>query len=284
MKVVFITGVSTGIGYATLKRLTETGYFVIGSVRNASDALRLSNEFGNKVHILEFDVTDQIKTQTQIESIYPILQKNGLTCLINNAGIAVPGPLEYLSEQDFTYQMDVNVLAVRRVTNMLLPYLGSDTQYNPGKIIFISSVSGLFNAPFNGSYCISKHALESMIDVYRRELYRFGIQVSAIEPGPIKTEIWRKNLGQLDKFLDTPYGDILSSADKMIENSDKSALPVKVITDIVDKILVAGSPKTRYLVHKKPFLFKLMSAYLPDKFVDKMVHKTLSKKDNYRPV
>lgn len=283
MQTVFITGVSTGIGYEALQVLSQN-YFVIGTVRKKEDAIKLKLSFGDKVHILIMDVTDQITTKEQIESIYPILEKNGLACLINNAGIAVPGPLEYLSEDDFAYQLDVNVRAVRRVTNLLLPFLGTNTKFNPGKIIFMSSVSGLFNAPFNGSYCISKHALESMIDVYRRELYLFNIKISAIEPGPIKTEIWRKNLGKLDKFLDTPYGDILASADKMIANSDKHALPVNRITDIINKILKSNNPKTRYLVHKKPFMFSILTKWLPDKFVDRLVHKTLSKKNNYRPI
>jgi short-subunit dehydrogenase len=283
MQTVFITGVSTGIGYASLQVLSEK-YFVIGTVRKQVDADNLKAKFGNKVHILIMDVTDQTTTKQQIESIYPLLEKDGLACLINNAGIAVPGPLQYLSEDEFAYQIDVNVLAVRRITNMLLPYLGTNEKYNPGKIIFISSVSGLFNSPFNGSYCISKHALESMIDVYRRELYQFDIKVSAIEPGPIKTEIWRKNLGKLDKFLDTPYGHILASADKMIANSDENAMPVKVISNIILKIMASNNPKTRFLVHKRPFLFKILTKVLPDNFVDRMVHKTLAKKDNYRPI
>ncbi len=283
MKIVFITGVSTGIGYAALKVLHEK-YYVIGTVRNSEDVQRLKDEFGEKVHILTLDVVDQETTKNQIASIYPLLEKQGLHCLVNNAGVAVPGPLEYLSEDDFAYQIDVNVLSVRRITNLLLPYLGTNKAYKPGKIINISSVSGLFNAPFNGAYCISKHALESMTDVYRRELYPFGIQISAIEPGPVKTEIWRKNLGKVDKYKDTPYGEILSSADKIIANSDKHAMPVSSITDIIQKILDSPKPKTRYLVHKKPFMFRLLAHYLPDRFVDRMVHKTLSKKDNYRPV
>ncbi|MBK8348205.1 MAG: SDR family NAD(P)-dependent oxidoreductase [Saprospiraceae bacterium] len=122
---------------------------------------------------------------------------------------------------------------------------------------------------FNGAYCISKHALESMNDVYRRELSMFGIQVIAIEPGPIKTEIWNKNMGTLDRFKDTPYGNILASADKMIKNSEMSAFNVKVISDIISGIIADPRPKTRFLVHRKPFLFKLLAYYLPDRIVDK---------------
>lgn len=123
-----------------------------------------------------------------------------------------------------------------------------------------------------------------MTDVYRRELSMFGITVAAIEPGPIKTEIWSKSKGTLDRFKNTAYGEILSSADKMIESSEKSAFDVSVISNIILEIIAKPNPKTRYLVHRKPLLFRLLSHYLPDKMVDKMIAKTLTKKENYRPV
>lgn len=284
MKNIFITGVSTGIGYDALRSLVSLGYFVIGTVRKPEDADKLKKEFGDKCIILVFDVRDMEKSMAEISCVMPKMEKEGLYCLINNAGIAIPGPLQHITEVEFEQQMDVNVKSVRRITNILLPYLGTDKKYEPGKIINISSVSGLFNSPYNGSYCISKHALESMTDVYRRELSMFGIRVSAIQPGPIKTEIWKKSKGTLDRFKDTVYGELLSSADKMIENAEKSAFDVKVVTDIIINILQSEQPKTRYLIHRKKFLFRMLAFYLPDKLVDKMIAKTLAKKDNYRPI
>ena len=286
MALIFITGVSTGIGYETTKMFIDQGCHVIGTVRKEEDAIRLRSMFGEKCTILIFDVRDQVKMESEINSIKTLLTKNGLQCLVNNAGMAVPGPLQYLSEEEFEMELDVNVKSVRRITNALLPYLGTDKKatFKPGKIINISSVSGLFNSPFNGAYCISKHALESMTDVYRRELAMFGIQVIAIEPGPIKTEIWRKNIGALDKFQNTAYGEVLSSANKMIANSEKSALEVEVITDLILKIYQSPKPKTRYLVHRKKLMFRILSSWLPDKWADRMVAKALAKKDNYRPV
>jgi NAD(P)-dependent dehydrogenase (short-subunit alcohol dehydrogenase family) len=286
MQNIFITGVSSGIGYDAAKKFIQQGNHVIGTVRKDEDAKRLSQEFGDKATILIFDVRDQIKMDAEIQRIKPMLAQHGLSCLINNAGMAVPGPLQYLSEEEFEMELDVNVKSVRRVTNALLPYLGTDkkTTFKPGKIINISSVSGLFNSPFNGAYCISKHALESMTDVYRRELAMFGIQVIAIEPGPIKTEIWRKNLGALDKFDQTEYGEVLASANKMIENSEKSALEVELISKLLLKIYFDPNPKTRYLVHRKKLMFRILSSWLPDKWADRLVAKAIAKKDNYRPV
>ncbi len=283
MKHIFITGVSTGIGRHALKSCIEQGYHVIGSVRKQEDADLLLGEFKNNLTTLIFDVRDIKITQEQIESIFPLLETNGLYALINNAGVAVPGPLQYLSEEEFVMQMDINIFAVRRITNLLLPYLGTHKKYSPGKIINISSVSGLFNSPFNGAYSISKHALESMTDIYRRELMLFGIQVVAIEPGPIKSEIWSKNKGGLNKFLNTEYGFILQKADKIIENSENSALDTQVISDVIIEILQSTHPKTRYLIHRKKWLFKLLAFYLPDKWVDRLVMKTLTKKEKFRP-
>ncbi|MBK9734590.1 MAG: SDR family NAD(P)-dependent oxidoreductase [Saprospiraceae bacterium] len=286
MEYIFITGVSTGIGFETFKTLINYGYHVIGTVRKESDKIRLESEFGKACTVLLFDVRDQMSMTNEIKSILPLLEKNGLKCLINNAGIAVPGPLQFLSEEDLEMVLDVNVKSVRRITNQLLPYLGTkkELQHKPGKIINISSVSGLFNSPYNGAYCISKHALESMTDVYRRELSNFGIQVIAIEPGPIKTEIWRKNLGSMDKYDQEEYKEILSSANKMIENAEKSALEVSVISSIILKIITSSNPKSRYIVHRNKFMFKLLAFWLPDKWADKMVTRALAKKDNYRPV
>jgi NAD(P)-dependent dehydrogenase (short-subunit alcohol dehydrogenase family) len=284
MKHVFITGVSSGIGYDAMKTLLDQGYRVTGTVRTETDAKRLRTAFQSNARILVMDVAQPDSCEQAMAEIIPDLEAEGLYSLINNAGIAVPGPLQYLPEEDFAYQMEVNVLAVRRITNRLLPYLGTTPGYSPGKIIMISSVSGLFNAPFNGAYCISKHALESMTDIYRRELSIFGIRVAAIEPGPVKTQIWKKNLGALDAYKDTPYAEILASADKMILNAEKSGFDVSVITSCILQILNTDKPRTRYLIHRKKTLFRVLSGWLPDEWVDKLIQKTLSKKDQYRPI
>ena len=209
-----------------------------------------------------------------------------LAGLINNAGIAIPGPLELLSEEKFEKQIDVNVKSIRRITNLFLPLLGAklNSSKPPGRIINISSVSGLFNSPFNGAYSISKHALESMTDIYRRELRQYDIKVIAIEPGPIKTEIWRKNLNKMDEFKDSDYYGVLQKADKIIENAEHNALSVESVSKLIAKCLVAKRPKTRYIVHKDKFAFRLMAYYFPDKLSDWLVQKTLSSTNRHRPI
>jgi NAD(P)-dependent dehydrogenase (short-subunit alcohol dehydrogenase family) len=283
-KYILITGVSTGIGRDALRLLHHKGYYIYGSVRKTEEAEALSKEYPERFTPLVFDVQDHNAVSKAAKVVFDNCSR--LYGLINNAGVAIPGPMQYVSEESFERQMDINVKAVRRITNLFLPLLGASKDFkgSPGRIINISSVSGLFSAPFNGPYSVSKHALESMTDVYRRELRRYGIKVIAIEPGPIKTNIWQKNLNSLEEFRKTDYYDVLQNANKMIENAEESAYPVAKISRLIFKCLTLKNPRTRYIVHKNKLLFKLMAFYLPDKLVDWFIHKTLSKGDKHRPV
>ena len=283
-KSIVITGVSTGIGRASLDLLHEKGYHIFGSVRNQADADKLSKIYPDRFTPLRFDVQNHDEVVKASKVVFE--QCETLVGLINNAGIAIPGPLELLSEEQFEKQLDVNVKSIRRITNLFLPLLGTKpgSAKQPGRIINISSVSGLFNSPFNGAYSISKHALESMTDIYRRELRRYGIKVIAIEPGPIKTEIWKKNLNKMDEFKDSDYYEVLQKADKIIENAERNALTVENVSRLVAKCLTVSRPKTRYIVHKNKFAFRLMAYYLPDKITDWLVHKTLTSSNRHRPI
>lgn len=283
-KNVVITGVSSGIGRASLDILHAKGYHIFGSVRKQADAEKLSKIYPDRFTPLQFDVQNHDEVVKASKVVFE--QCETLAGLINNAGIAVPGPLEHLSEEQFEKQLDVNVKSIRRITNLFLPLLGAklNSSKTPGRIINISSVSGLFNSPFNGAYSISKHALESMTDIYRRELRQYGIKVIAIEPGPIKTEIWKKNLNKMDEFKDSDYYEVLQKADKIIENAERNALPVEKVSKLIAKCLVTKRPKTRYIVHKGKFVFELMAYYFPDKLSDWLVHKTLSSTNRHRPI
>ncbi len=285
-KNVFITGVSSGIGYDACRFLIEKGYRVFGSVRKKADAQRLSNTMGERFFPLIFDVTQVEKIRASADVVGSQLGDQNLAALVNNAGLSVPGPLHLIPDDDFRYQMDVNVMGVRNVTNAFLPLLGTQQSNNPGKIINISSVSGRFNAPFNGAYCISKHALESMSDIYRRELMLYGIDVIVIEPGPIKSDIWKKNKGKLRKYEDSDYGFVMKRADKIIEHSEKNALPAERISRLIWKVIEKNKPRTRYIVHKKGILLLLLSKFAPDRLVDKMIWRNIRGADEtrYKPV
>jgi len=287
MKYILITGVSTGIGFDATRYLIEKGFFVFGSVRNTEDAMRLSARFPYNFKALEFDVRDQKAIASAKNHVQEKLANQPLYGLVNNAGIAVSGPLKYVNYEELKLQLEVNVLGVHSVTNMFAPLLGATKgfQHPPGRIINISSVSGLFASPFTGPYSISKYALESMNDVYRREFLPFGVKVVAIEPGPIKTPIWDKvkEIDLAKRFPNTDYDELLPRAHKIIEDAEKNALPVEHVSKLIYKIFSIRSPKARYMIHKNKFGFNLVRKVVPTKVIDWIIKKSIFEKGGYRP-
>lgn len=273
-KHVLITGVSTGIGFDALRFLIGKGYYVFGSVRKAEDVSRLNQQFPENFSCLQFDVTkiDDIKVAyAQVEKELAGKPLNGL---INNAGLAVGGPIAVMDDEQFRYQMEVNLFAVRNVTNIFLPLLkgGRKNNIKGGKIIMISSISGIFNTPLLGAYCISKHALESLADVYRRELMIYDIDVVCIQPGPIKSSIWKKDITQYDEYLDTDYGYLMDKMSRMVQSSERKALPAEVISKLIFRIL---NKRTRaHIVVIRNWLPTLLFVKLmPSRWVDRIMYK-----------
>lgn len=275
MQNILITGVSTGIGYHAVKYFIEQGFFVFGSVRKKEHAERLQKEFGKQFHPLVFDVCDSEAISLAAEETKSKLNGQGLAMLVNNAGIAVSGPLKHMSMTDLHQQFDVNVYGVLRVTQAFLPLLGGELpqKVKPGKILNISSVSGFVSAPFLGAYAMSKHALESLSDALRRELKIYDIDVIVIEPGAIKTEIWEKSYDLDPKYLKTDYAPILADWEKMIHNSEKNGLPAVEVAKLIHNCLKKDKPATRHIIAKKKMIMRLVKYVLPDRFLDKQITK-----------
>ncbi|MFT5386866.1 MAG: NAD(P)-dependent dehydrogenase (short-subunit alcohol dehydrogenase family) [Saprospiraceae bacterium] len=280
MQNILITGASTGIGYHTTKLFLEKGYGVLGSVRKKEDADRLKNDFGDHFHPLIFDVNDQEGINRAVEEAQQILSGKGLACLVNNAGIVVSGPLQHLSVEELQQQFDTNVFGVLRVSQAFLPFLGAQipAKYPAGKIVNISSVSGFVTAPFMGAYAMSKYALESMSDAFRRELSIYDIDVVVIEPAAVSTDIWSKAKSLDPKFLDTDYGTILKNWDRMVDNSEKNGVPPDDVAQKIYTSVVAKKPSTRYIVAKKKMVMKLVKYVFSDRFLDKQLTKSFKRK------
>src|SRR6201995_3828878 len=209
MRSVVITGVSTGIGWATARLLLDRGFRVFGSVRKAADADRLKAEFSPNFVPFTFDVTDEAAVLAAAREVRTALAGETLAGLVNNAGIAVPGPVLELSADEFRRQMDVNVIGPVISTQAFGPLLGTDpTLKGPkGRIVMISSVSGKNGNPLIPAYAASKHAIEGLSESLRRELMLFGIDVIIVAPGPVKTPIWSKGQQDFDmsKYQNSPY-------------------------------------------------------------------------------
>ena len=250
MKSVVVTGASTGIGWGCVKVLTGHGFHVFGSVRKQADADRLSKEFGAAFTPLIFDVTDADAVKRGAEIVEKALHGEMLSGLVNNAGIAVAGPLLYLPIDELRQQMEVNLIGQMIVTQEFAPLLGADRSRKgePGRIVMMSSIGGKNAFPFMGPYSASKFALEGLSESLRRELMLFGIDVILIRPGAVATPIWDK-ADQVDiaPFANTPYFKALGTIKKVMLEQGRNGYPPERIGRAVLKALTKSRPKTAYV-------------------------------------
>tara|TARA_B110000263_G_scaffold186151_1_gene163796 strand:- start:297 stop:1157 length:861 start_codon:yes stop_codon:yes gene_type:complete len=280
MRAVLITGVSSGIGESIADELLSTNEFiVIGSVRNVDDAKNLKDQYENFYEVI-FDVTNKeaiLKGKIEVEKI---LKENNsyLSCLINNAGIAVGGPIRYLDVDFFRHQFEVNFFGLIEVTKIFLDLLIDSNKYKmKNKIINIGSISGKRSYPFVAPYTSSKHALEGFSDSLRRELMIHELDVILLEPGPIKTPIWDK-VPDIEKnpFLNTEYGESLRKFNKgYLKTVEADGFPPKIIGEKVLNIMQTNTPKTRYVITPKIIKNYFIPGFLPDRWVDRMIGKML---------
>jgi NAD(P)-dependent dehydrogenase (short-subunit alcohol dehydrogenase family) len=277
MPTAVITGTSTGIGWGTAKILVDHGFHVFGSVRKVSDADRLSKEFGNRFVPLVFDVTDERAVNGAAAEVRIRLAGERLSGLVNNAGVAVAGPLLELPIEKLRYQIDVNLIGVVITSKAFAPLIGTDPQLNgkPGRIINISSVSGRNAVPFLAPYVASKFALEGLSESLRRELMPFGIDVILIGPGTVATQIWSK-AEEIDitPYLDTPYGTALRRLRSHMLSLGKHGLPPEKIGEAVLYALTTAKPQVRYAISPQPFQ-DWMARTLPKRIVDRMIGRRL---------
>jgi NAD(P)-dependent dehydrogenase (short-subunit alcohol dehydrogenase family) len=278
MQSVVVTGVSTGIGWGITKVLIQGGFRVFGSVRKTQDAERLSHEFGERFSPLIFDVTDEAAVQAAAQNVREQLSGETLFGLVNNAGIAVPGPLIHLRTDEFRHQLEVNLVSVLIVTKAFAPLLGVDHSLRgqPGRIINISSVSGKSASPFVGAYAASKHGLEGFSETLRRELILYDIDVIIVGPGPIATPIWDKaEQADLSLYVNTDYVESARRAQEYMIRNGKNGLPPERVGEVVWKALTTPNPRVRYAVVGRDFLRRLMQQLLPKRLIDRIVARAL---------
>ncbi|WP_420132275.1 SDR family oxidoreductase [Rhodopseudomonas sp.] len=280
MPSVVVTGVSTGIGHAITKLLLDKGFRVFGSVRKAADAERLIGEFGSNFKPLIFDVTDEPAIRAAADEVRAALGGERLTGLINNAGIAVSGPVIDLSADEFRRQFEVNVIGPIVATQAFAPLLGTDPSLRgaPGRIVMMSSIAAKFGNPLMAAYSASKHALNGLSDGLRREMMLFGIDVVTIMPGAVKTPIWAKaEQEDLSRFTASPFYPALQKIRAMLPQMDASGLPPETIAQHVYDALTSPKPKAHYVVTPGPMRF-WVSTKLPQRWVDRIVASRLGLK------
>jgi NAD(P)-dependent dehydrogenase (short-subunit alcohol dehydrogenase family) len=277
MRSVVITGVSTGIGWACAKYLLDKGFHVFGSVRKQADADRLRSEFGINFTPLIFDVTDEAQVLAAGREVRAALNGETLAGLVNNAGIAVAGPVLELSADEFRRQMNVNVIGPIISTQVFGPLLGADRSLRgpPGRIVMISSVAGRNGNPLLSAYSSSKHALDGLSESLRREMMLFGIAVIIVAPGAVKTPIWGKaEEVDVSPYQNSPFYPALQKIRKFMLQLGENGLPAEKIAECVFAALTTASPKVRYQITPDP-MRHFITAILPKRTVDRIIARRL---------
>src|ERR1700704_631395 len=277
MQSVVITGASTGIGWATAKLLRDRGFRVFGSVRKQADADRLKSEFGANFTPLIFDVTDEAAVLAAAREVRNALNGETLAGLVNNAGIAVSGPVLELAADEFRRQMEVNFIGPVIATQAFGPLLGSEPALKgpKGRLVMISSVAGKNGNPMMSAYSASKHAIEGLSESLRRELMLFGIDVVIIAPGAVKTPIWSKaEEVDISAYQNSPFFPALEKIRKFMLHLSEIGLPPEKIAERIADALTSSRPKVRYTVTPEPMRY-LMAAILPKRMADKIIAQRL---------
>ncbi|HEY9802902.1 MAG TPA: SDR family NAD(P)-dependent oxidoreductase [Leptolyngbyaceae cyanobacterium] len=271
--VVVITGASSGIGEACALLLDKLGFCVFAGVRKDIDAQKLQEKASQRLIPIFLDVTDADAIAFAVETVKNTVGDEILG-LVNNAGIAVPGPLELLPIAEFQQQLQVNVVGQLAVTQAFLGLL----RQGRGRIVNMGSISGRSAAPFLGAYNASKFALEALTDVMRMELRPWGISVSIIEPGAISTPIWEKSFTQADiakqnlsPSAEKLYGSAMTAVRKQVGIIASKGISSDIVAHAVVHALTAKKPKTRYLIGQDAKMAVILKSLLPDKLYDRVI-------------
>lgn len=270
---VLVTGASTGIGEATVHHLRELGFDPIAAVRKDEDAEQLA---ARGLRTTRIDVTDA----GQIAAAREALGDEPLAGLVNNAGIAVAAPLEFIPIEKLREQLEINLIGQAAVMQAFLPAL----RRARGRIVNVSSIGGRVALPLVGPYNASKFGLEGLSDSLRRELRPQGIDVILIEPGGVKTPIWNK-AGQLaDEMLaegapaeaERIYGDMIAAVRAGTTRiAQETGIEPREVAEVIGTALTTRRPRTRYLVGRDAKIRGTMARFLPDRVMDRLIGRAL---------
>jgi NAD(P)-dependent dehydrogenase (short-subunit alcohol dehydrogenase family) len=274
---VLISGASTGIGRACAEHLARLGFTVFAGVRKQADADSLRGAGSGRVQPVMLDVTDSESVTGAMRTVNEA-SPAGLAGLVNNAGVSVGGPLEFVAIDEWRRGLEVNFIGQVAVTQAALPALREAR----GRIVNMTSIGGRLASPFLGPYNASKYALEAVTDALRVELRPFGIEVAAIEPGAVATPIWEKGRALAEEATaNMPaealelYGPGFAAISKFISEGQRLGVPPLEVARAVEHALTASRPKTRYVVGRDARLRLLLTRLLPTRVMDRVVVRAM---------
>jgi NAD(P)-dependent dehydrogenase (short-subunit alcohol dehydrogenase family) len=276
---VLVTGSSTGIGKACALNLARSGFQVLAGVRKMEDAAKLEIVARSNLQGIVLDIADPESVASAAAKISGIVGDSGLAGLVNNAGIGVHGPVEFLTRDDWRRQFEVNVFGHADVTRALLPllrkYVTSHGQ-SPARVIFIGSIAGRVSLPIMSPYCASKHAIAAIASALRMELRHQKIFVCLIEPGAIQSEIWRKGDETVSTLPpDAPvrdfYGTEIDAIAATSRESAAGAIPADVVARLVHECMISRHPPRRRTVGRDATIAALFRRFAPESVFDKVL-------------
>ncbi|MEM8635044.1 MAG: SDR family NAD(P)-dependent oxidoreductase [Pseudomonadota bacterium] len=272
MKSVMVTGASTGIGRATAEYLAANGWRVFAGVRKQEDGAPLAAAQPNITPVI-IDVTKDDEIAAAAEAVSEALGGETLTGLVNNAGIAIMGPLALQPMETIRLHFDVHVLGTVATTQAFLPLLGmdADRKGEPGRIVNISSFGGRLASPFLGAYCAAKHAIESLTHSFRRELLVYGIDAIVVAPGAIKTPIWDKAEEEKKKspYAGTVWDEPMEKYNEMFLEAGEKGWPAEAVAQTIETALSDPSPKAHYALGPDKLVNYTIAQRMPKRIVDK---------------
>lgn len=273
---VVITGASSGIGEACALHLDAAGWRVYAGVRREDDAQALHSRASARLSPVLLDVTDPASIARAAATVSHATGDRGLQGLVNNAGIVVPGALEFVDLGELRRQLEVNVVGQIAVTQA---FLGSLRRAR-GRVVNIGSIGGRVAVPFIGAYNASKFAMEALTDTLRLELHPWGIEVSIIEPGSVATRIWEKSDASADaveRALPAEgwalYGDAITAMRATASEFAAHGIAANRVARAVERALTAKRPKTRYVVGRDAWLQWWVRKLASDRVLDSLIRR-----------
>jgi NAD(P)-dependent dehydrogenase (short-subunit alcohol dehydrogenase family) len=270
--IVLVTGASSGIGEATALHLKELGFDPVAAVRKDEDAERLAV---SGLRTVRLDVTEA----DQIAAARDELGGAPLAGLVNNAGIAVAAPLEFLPLDQLRRQLEINLIGQLAVTQAFLPALRAGR----GRIVNVSSIGGRVALPLVGAYNASKFALEAISDSLRREVRSQGVDVIVIEPGGVKTPIWRKGdelaselTADMPPEAERLYGGLIEALRRQTTKiATETGIEPREVAETIGRALTAKRPRARYLVGRDAKMRDPLAKVLPDRVMDRLIGRAM---------
>ena len=264
---ILITGATSGIGRDAALRLAGAGHVVLAGGRRRDALAGLAAESRGRIEPLVLDVTEPASVEAARELVERRTSGRGLDVLVNNAGYALPGPLEELAEADLRGLFDTNLFGLLAVTRAFLPAM---RERGLGRVVNVGSIMGRVAMPLLGAYNASKHAVAAVTDALRMELAPFGVTVVLVEPGALRTGFAARALASLDPYRDpgSPYAAALAGTDAAWARVYKFAPGPSAAGRAIARAATADRPAPRYVVPARNRLVVAALAALPTPAAD----------------